>query len=184
MPGRVHAAILWIAYAAGTAASVALPGKFWPHYYQLWLPVLAIAGGIGIEAVGQLFRSFRSAATARPLPSVHRCCRASSARRRCSSSPCYELPYFRQSAESWSRAKYGDIFVETKRAAARDRQPCSRPARPSSSGATRPGLYYYTRRHPPSGIFYVSPVIVRTPQRDALASGWSASSSARAPSFW
>ena len=36
-------ALRYIAY--GTLLSIGLPGKWWPHYYQYWLPLLAICGG-------------------------------------------------------------------------------------------------------------------------------------------
>ena len=36
---------LWLAYFGGSLIAIALPGKFFPHYFQLWLPPLAIAGG-------------------------------------------------------------------------------------------------------------------------------------------
>ncbi len=36
---------LWLAYFSGSLVAIALPGRFFPHYFQLWLPPLAIAGG-------------------------------------------------------------------------------------------------------------------------------------------
>lgn len=36
---------LWLAYFGGSLITIALPGRFFPHYFQLWLPPLAIAGG-------------------------------------------------------------------------------------------------------------------------------------------
>ena len=46
-PGRLLAAA-----ALGTHLAVAWPGQFFPHYYQLWLPVLCIAGGWGVVRIG------------------------------------------------------------------------------------------------------------------------------------
>jgi len=36
---------LWLAYFSGSLIAIALPGRFFPHYFQLWLPPLAIATG-------------------------------------------------------------------------------------------------------------------------------------------
>lgn len=36
---------LWLAYFAGSLVAIALPGKFFPHYFQLSLPPLAIGTG-------------------------------------------------------------------------------------------------------------------------------------------
>ena len=46
-PGRLLAAA-----AVGTHLAVAWPEKFFAHYYQLWLPVLCVAGGWGIARLG------------------------------------------------------------------------------------------------------------------------------------
>ena len=39
-PQRVW--LLWLALALGTHLAIALPGRFAPHYYQLWMPVLVL----------------------------------------------------------------------------------------------------------------------------------------------
>ncbi|MBZ4193128.1 MAG: glycosyltransferase family 39 protein [Candidatus Contendobacter sp.] len=36
---------LWLAYFGSSLITIALPGKFFPHYFQLWLPPLAIGAG-------------------------------------------------------------------------------------------------------------------------------------------
>lgn len=40
---------LMLAWLIGTFLAVAWPGQFWTHYYQLYFPILAIAGGWGID---------------------------------------------------------------------------------------------------------------------------------------
>jgi hypothetical protein len=37
--------MIWIGWAVGTWIVVALPGRFFPHYYQCWIPPFCIAGG-------------------------------------------------------------------------------------------------------------------------------------------
>jgi hypothetical protein len=44
---RRRIAWVWIAYALGAVIAVAMPRRFFEHYYQLLLPPLAIAGGWG-----------------------------------------------------------------------------------------------------------------------------------------
>ncbi len=44
----VVAALLWF---AGATAGVVLPGKFYPHYFLLWLPPLSIAAALGLREV-------------------------------------------------------------------------------------------------------------------------------------
>ena len=150
--GRWRCGVLWLAYTGGTVVSVALPGRFWPHYYQLWLPVLAIGAGIGVHALAQLSAPIRArtlgvAALAGVLA--------------------FELPYYGQSAAGWSRAKYGDVFVDAKRVAA-EIDTVLAPGETFYEWGDETGFYYYTRRRPPSGIFYVYPVIVAAPLRPVL----------------
>jgi len=44
---------LMLAWLAGTFLAVAWPGQFWTHYYQLYFPILAIAGGWGIDRLAR-----------------------------------------------------------------------------------------------------------------------------------
>jgi hypothetical protein len=80
----------------------------------------------------------------------------------------WELPTYAQSPDDWSRAKYHDVFVEARRFA------------PLIDAALAPGetffqwgdeteLYFYTRRSPPTGLFYAYPMLVAGPLREELA---------------
>ncbi len=37
---------VWASWVAGGWLTIALPGRFFPHYYQLWLPPACVAGGV------------------------------------------------------------------------------------------------------------------------------------------
>ncbi len=51
---------LWLAWAAGSWATIALTGRFYPHYYQLLIPVWCVAGGwAGAALLRSEFASFR-----------------------------------------------------------------------------------------------------------------------------
>ncbi len=150
--GRGWYAVLWLVFAGGTVVSVALPGKFWPHYYQLWLPVLAVGAGIGVHGLEQASSPTRARALgALALGAVL----------------ALEVSFYGQSAESWSRAKYGDVFVEARRTAEAIDTVLA-PSETFYEWGDETELYYYTRRSPPTGIFYVYPVIVNTPLRPVL----------------
>jgi hypothetical protein len=47
-PGRPW--LLLLAFGIGTQLAVVLPGRFFAHYYQLWLPPLAIGAGWTLAA--------------------------------------------------------------------------------------------------------------------------------------
>ncbi len=51
---RVLAMLL--AYCVATYIEVALPGRFYAHYFQLWLPPLVIAAGLSLDSLQQKWR--------------------------------------------------------------------------------------------------------------------------------
>jgi len=48
--------VILASWMAGTHLAVALPGKFFPHYYQLWAPVLLLASGLFMHQLALLGR--------------------------------------------------------------------------------------------------------------------------------
>ncbi len=144
---------LLLAYAAGTVVSVALPGKFWPHYYQLWLPVFAIGAGIGVHAIEQLMANRRWAHAIGAIAVLI--------------VVGFELPYYGQSAEQWSIEKYGPLFADVKHLAP-DIAALVGPDETFFEWGDETGFYYYAQRHPPSGIFYIYLAIVESPMRASL----------------
>jgi hypothetical protein len=153
---RWRVAALWLAYALGTAVAVALPGKSYAHYYQLWLPVYCVGAGIGVQALAQLLDTrpswWPNAIAGVALAAVL----------------AIELPSYAHSAENWSIAKYRTVFVDVKRFA-------PEVAAVLDGGETffewgdEAGFYYYTGRRPPSRFLYLYPAIVASPMRAQLA---------------
>jgi hypothetical protein len=95
---------LLMAYLVGVQLSVAATGHFHRHYYQLWLPGLAIGAGWAVALLGRA--EMRAARIAGRLagPAVLAVLLV------------HELPSYRLSPEEYSREKYNDeIFVETDR---------------------------------------------------------------------
>ena len=136
-----------LAWAAGTALAVGLPGKFFPHYFQLWLPVLAVAGG---WAAGVLVRLAPARIAALPhlaggvvivLLVV------------------LQLPLYQLSPDDFSRAKYRtDLFVEERRLA-HELAVLLQPGETFYEFGAETGLYFESRRRPPSGTFYAYPLL-------------------------
>lgn len=138
--------ILLLAFAVATYVAVLLPGQFSAHYYQLWLPPLAIGSGWAISllnrilTVGRSWLSYVAGGVALGALIV------------------LEVPNYQASAETWSVKKYGNIFLETDRLARKinDLLP---------SGETfyewggESGLYFTSGRQPPSGIIFADPML-------------------------
>jgi hypothetical protein len=132
----------WI---VGSAAAVWLPGKptpeFFPHYYQLLVPPLVVAAGGAAAGLAPGMRNVAAALTLLLALSPQL--------------PSYALP-----ADEWSRRKYGETFLETKALAARLESELPADYDFYEWG-NETGLYFYSKRSPPIGLFYVSPVFVR-----------------------
>lgn len=123
----------------GTFFAVSIPGKFFPHYYQLYLPVLAVGAGWGVATSANTLQQW---AVAQIIGGLALVCLVG-----------HILPDCQKSGKIWSRIKYGDYFIEFER--------CGRAVnhmlKPDESfyvWGTDPSVYYYSDRRPASGIFW------------------------------
>ncbi|HWY39631.1 MAG TPA: hypothetical protein VNX27_02445 [Chthoniobacterales bacterium] len=135
---------LLLAFAIASYITVQLPGWFFPHYYQLWLPPLVIAAGWGIELLRRVLPA-RFSWSAYALASV--CCVVLIVME----VPCYFIP-----AKGWSLQKYGKIFLEADRLAMRIDHMLPRD-RSLFEWGNETGFYFTTRRDPPSGLIFAYP---------------------------
>jgi len=98
-------ALCLLALAVGTQVAVALPGKYFPHYYQLWFPWLILGASAGIAAI-EAHLPVRALGTYAGVVVAGLLLRA-------------ELPNYLLSADAWSEEKYGSIFIDSNAAARR-----------------------------------------------------------------
>jgi hypothetical protein len=138
--------VFLLIFAIATHVAVVLPGRFFSHYYQLWLPLLAIGGGWSVSLLkGLLPRSFSSLAYI-------------VASATCGILLTVELPYYRLSAESWSINKYGKVFLETERVA-RQIDDLLPPGATFHEWGDESGFYFSSGRRPSSGVFLAEPTL-------------------------
>lgn len=128
-------------YAVSAWVGIALPGRFYPHYYQLFIPPLVIATGISI---GWMNRAAPPAVRAWVL--LGSCVIAVFMAWR-------ELRFYRYSAMEWSRHIYGDVYLATK-TMGEEIGLNLLPSETFYEMGGEPGLYYYSRRRPPVGILF------------------------------
>jgi 4-amino-4-deoxy-L-arabinose transferase-like glycosyltransferase len=119
---------------------VSAPGKFYAHYYQLWLPPLCIGAGWALDAVARRARRpalvAAVAGTAVVLALAWRI------------APQYAMP-----ADAWSEAKYGDVFLRS-REMALQADAMIGPGETFFQWGNEPELYLYTGRTPPAGVLW------------------------------
>jgi hypothetical protein len=138
--------LLWIAWAAGSALAVALPGKFFGHYYQLWMPVWCTAAGWAASVLIEERRSTIKLINRTLLSGAIACLALCQIKH-------YLLP-----ADEWARRKYpSDYFVQQRQMGARLAALLSPGQSFYNVGEDNP-LYFYSDRSPASGLLYLSPL--------------------------
>ncbi len=153
--GAVHGGIsgprrpwlLLIAFAIGTHIAVALPGQWHVHYYQLWLPLLAI--GAGWAAV------ISFAAGPRWIPRWVPSAVASAA---VVLLLAQQIPLYLVPPEAWSRLKYGELFIAEQQLG-RELGALLATGETFYEFGAETGLYFESGHSPPSGAFYVYPML-------------------------
>lgn len=137
--------VLLLAFAVATYITILLPGWYFPHYYQLWLPPLVIGAGWTVALLKQI------------LPQRFYWSGYAIAAVCCGVLVILEMPCYLAPAKSWSAQKYGGIFLEGEQLA-------SKIERLLPPGATlyewgnETGFYFTTRRRPPSGLIFAYPM--------------------------
>jgi hypothetical protein len=139
--------LLLLGLGIGTHLAVALPGQWRPHYYQLWLPLLAVGAG------------WAAAAPCAPdAPRIRRWVPSLAASAAVVLLLAQQAPLYQAPPEAWSRLKYGDVFV-MEQALGRELGALLAPGETFYEWGAETGLYFESRHSPPSGAFYVFPLV-------------------------
>jgi hypothetical protein len=141
-----HMVALLAAFGVGISLAVVLPGRFYPHYYQLWLPFFCLSGAAGLAALGRAAPRMRLAQP-RVLGGAMLLALAA-----------IQAPYYRLSADEWSRRKYGPDFSADKALGLRVRELLQPDDRLYVWGQYA-GLYVYSGARPATGFFFLVPVL-------------------------
>ena len=137
---------LWLALLLATPVAIGLHGQFFPHYFQLWFPVLVIGAGWAVEVLARLARE-RLALVPHALAGAVLVLLLAHA-----------LPLYALSADDWSVVKYGPLFVE-ERKLGREIDALLRPGETFYIWGSEVGLYYVSGRRLPSGAYSVWPIV-------------------------
>jgi len=137
--------LLWTAWALGTWTAIALPGQFFPHYYQLAMPVLVMAAGWCAEdLIFVQSRGFRILG-------------------RLSVLACFPLAIWGQfrfysiPGSQWADAKNFGNFSEQYRLADRINATL-KPGEQFWNFGQDTTLYFASHRSPPTGLLYLDPL--------------------------
>lgn len=142
-PSRERA--LYGAYAVSVFLMIALPGQFFAHYYQLWLPLLCVVGTRSVLGIMALLKpdqpDFACGAALSLLLIVSG----------------MQLPVFAMSTEEWANISYTQN-VRFKRTAGKILLDSIQPGERMFVWGWDPDLYYFTRLKPVSRFLIVLPL--------------------------
>jgi hypothetical protein len=139
-PKRARPWLLLLAWAFAVHIMVALPGKGFPHYLQLWLPVLAVAFGQLIGDIAAAFDDRRAGSHLGSALAAFVVVGLFAA----------HLPASALSPDEVSRAKYGETFIRV-RALGADLSTLLGDAEGFFHFGVDSGLYFHAHRSPPIG---------------------------------
>lgn len=138
---------LWLgAWACSTFLAYSLPGRFYPHYYQLWLPFWCILAGTAI-CTQRHFWGQSGGRWMYVLVGALVFCQVLT-----------QAPFYLRPPELWSYAKYGPGFVNEAFIGKQLRE-FLHPTERLYVWGTAPTLYESAQRRPASGIFFCIPVL-------------------------
>jgi 4-amino-4-deoxy-L-arabinose transferase-like glycosyltransferase len=158
--GRAKSAERWLpiaAWFAGAVAMVALPGHWWDHYYQLYLPPLVLGATAGVAEAGRLRAPWGSWTRVVLLTVTF----AVGLRGL--------LSQLILDGDAASRLKYGDRFLAV-REAARQASALLREGETLYMYGIDAGVYFHTRRRPIAQALWINHLTgpLRVPLRHAL----------------
>jgi len=138
---------LLVGFAVGSQLAIPLHGRLIQHYYQLWLPVLAIGSAWGIVAIRD------------SLPERRKWVAPALAAAALTATVLYQLPVYRFPARELPAVKYkgGGLFIES-REVGEQIGAILEPGETFYQWGSETGLYFASKCSPPTGVFYNYPL--------------------------
>lgn len=153
---HLHRRMVLLLGASLLAAQVAmsLPGHFYPHYYQYWMPLLSVGAGWGVVSTAARWKTGISGILLRVLIGLAILLMG-----------IYEALYYRMSPEQWSEMKYGSPFVSSRTLVPAIESLLEEDETFYNWGAEC-ALYLYTQRPIPTSIFHFYPMLYESSVRE------------------
>jgi hypothetical protein len=135
---------------AGSAVAIAAPGRFYPHYYQLFLPPLIVGAAAGLTHFLRNPGVVRLTAVSVLVVLL-----------------VAQIQSLRLPPDEWSRRKFGERFIRERQLADSLKARLD-PGEFFWQFAHFPGFYLYTDTVPASGVIYDSPLFEKSPVKGRL----------------
>jgi 4-amino-4-deoxy-L-arabinose transferase-like glycosyltransferase len=133
--------LLLIGFLSAAYFAVALPGRYYNHYYQLWLVPLVVGAGWAVSTKNSKLKTqtlkLKAAAGVVGLIILL----------------CFVLPQYKFSADEWSAQKQGPQYIIAKRVA-KELDALLTPEEKLYVLGIDPGFYFWSGRRPPTGVIW------------------------------
>jgi hypothetical protein len=130
----------FLSYLAGAYIVISMPGRFYPHYYQLLLPVLVMLSAWALAQIPSKWGITTGIVVVAILLAI-------------------QLPMLGKDPTEWSRLKYGNVFVDIDSVAKWLNKVMTREELLFQFGSD-PEFYFESQRKPASGVLFDYPLIV------------------------
>ena len=138
--------MLLLAFLIAAPLAIAIPGRFYPHYYQLWLCPMVIGGGWAVTAFGS--KNKFSTIILRNVIGIIAVIILI----------CLVLPQYKFTPNQWSANKYGQQFAIT-RAISKKIDEILPKDETLYVWGINPEIYFWTNRRPPTGLIWSTDLI-------------------------
>ncbi len=148
LKGHWHRWIVFIIFATGTYFAIAMPGRFSIHYYQLWLPIIAVGAGLGIGSFTWPARKYLNL-----LPHVVGAAVLAALL-------VHEVPFYMIPAREWPERAYpawDSIFLSADNLG-KEIDTLLKPDETFYEWGAEAGLYFTSKRMPPTRAFFMYPL--------------------------
>ena len=137
---------LLISYALATQLTIGIAGKFYSHYYQLWLPLFAVSAGWSVVLLGHIIKESYAAWMPHAFAVIALVFMLQA-----------EIWVFALDPETISVRAYGGLYVPS-RTLARKLNRILEPNETLYVLGDEPGFYFITKRRPAPGVFFLTPL--------------------------
>jgi len=138
--------LLLLAYAIATQLTIGIPGRFYTHYYQLWLPILAVGAGwsavLLVHIVKEQYKNW--------LPHAFAAIAALFMLQA-------EIWTYRMDPVEWSIRAYGGVYAASEKLAV-EISKILEPGETLFVLGDEPGFYFHTKTRPAVGTFFLQDV--------------------------
>jgi hypothetical protein len=138
--------MLLVAYALATQLTIGIAGKFYSHYYQLWLPLFAVGAGWSVVLIGHIFKESYAAWMPHAFAAIALVFVLQA-----------ELWVYATDPETLSVQAYGGLYVPSG-ILARELNDILEPGETLYVLGDEPGFYFITKRRPAPGVFFLTPL--------------------------